>query len=254
MSYGMGITAGDLDRGYGLLPSASELMSQGPGQMDIDPMAMSAMGGGGMGMLPNMGGAGAGEGAGFLGELQKMKDQPTEDVSWMEQDEEFKNQEKQQQFHAMLQQFQGAADQQQGGGFTPPYASPGFQGQGGQGGGGPLGRDERWTPPWQRQGTRYHDLIQQRRERENEDFRRMGYPQHEGQFNEVPAINLLYPDLDREIDQLEGTTPIWGGYYGNPYVSPEGEEWFSPPAEPEESFKSMGAYGLGGGGGLLGGF
>ena len=125
MAYGMGITAGDLDRGYGLLPSSTELMSQGPGQMDIDPMAMSAMGGGGMGMLPSMGGAG--EGAGFLGELQKMKDQPTEDVSWMEQDDEFKNQQKERRMQAMMQQFQGAADQHAG--FTPPYASPGFPGR-----------------------------------------------------------------------------------------------------------------------------
>ena len=127
MAYGMGITAGDLDRGYNLLPSGAELMSQGPGSMDTDPMAMSAMGGGMMGMLPSMGGEG--EGAGFLGELQKMKDEPTEDVSWMEQDEEFKSQEKQQQFQAMLQQFQGAASQQQASGFVPPYASPGFGGR-----------------------------------------------------------------------------------------------------------------------------
>ena len=247
MAYGMGITAGDLDRGYNLLPSGAELMAQGPGSMDTDPMAMSAMGGGMMGMLPSMGGEG--EGAGFLGELQKMKDEPAEDVSWMEQDEEFKNQEQQQQFQAMMQQFQGAADQQQqAGGFTPPYASPGFPQQGGQGGGGQLGQGERYTPPWQRQGTRYNDLIGQRRERENEDYRRMGYPQDDPSgMNLQPAINLSYPDLDDEIRMLEGQAPPLSG--NHPWISPEGEEWFSPPAEYQEMPRMEPL-----GGGMLGGF
>lgn len=245
MAYGMGITAGDLDRGYNLLPSGAELMSQGPGSMDIDPMAMSAMGGGqgGMGMLPSMGGQG--EGAGFLGELQKMKDQPQEDVSWMEQDEEFKNQEKQQQFQAMMMQFQGAADQQQqAGGFTPPYASPGFpqdpqQGLPGRGAQN-LQVGERFIPPWQRRGTRYHDLTGERERRviEWEESVGMG-PSSAGPGGGYarPAVAHSFPDLDDEIRTLEGETPVWGGYYGQPYVSPEGEEWFSPPAEPHETFR-----------------
>jgi len=174
MAIGMGISAGDLDRGYGMLPSAAELMKQGPGEMDIDPMAMGSMVGGGMGMLPSMGGAG--ESAGFLGELQKMKDQPTEDVSWMEQDEEFKNQQKQRRQQAMMQQFQGAADLHSG--FTPPYSAPGFpqgQQQGPQ-----RQQNESYTPPW----TRYDDLTSQRNERRT------------------------YPDLDDEIRDLQGQKPI----------------------------------------------
>ncbi len=266
MAYGMGITAGDLDRGYGLLPSGSELMSQGPGSMDIDPMAMSAMGGGqgGMGMLPSMGGQG--EGAGFLGELQKMKDQPQEDVSWMEQDEEFKNQEKQQQFQAMMQQFQGAADQQQAGGVTPPYASPGFQGQGGQGGGGQLGQGgggqlgqgERYTPPWQRQGTRYGQLTDERQRRRIEWEESVGSgPSSAGPGGGYarPAMYHSYPDLDDEINSLEGQAPPLSG--NHPWISPEGGEWFAPPAEYQEMPRGGFMEPLGGGGfggGLFGGF